>query len=243
MEYVSLPAGDIESAADGRDASAATVRAYGIGRKRRRTFAYQEVEDAARKLMAAGSRPTVESVRKVVGRGSPAFIAADLKKFWTKQSAIQAGVPAALAFLPAEIADAARAQWEQALLLAQQAAKSDDNEARAQLAQLKREAELRALTVDLREKEWRQVISDQEQSLEQTRELLSELMKTLDRERELRYQQESRIAHLESQINGYRRQLATLFASAINKHQAGIEARKADKKRPLIKRSKPQRKR
>lgn len=43
-------------------------------------MSYAEVERAARSLMAGGERPTVESVRKTLGRGSPNHIATMRRK-------------------------------------------------------------------------------------------------------------------------------------------------------------------
>ena len=48
-----------------------TPAAYGTTRDRGATVSYAEIERAARSLMAAGERPTVEAVRKTLGRGSP----------------------------------------------------------------------------------------------------------------------------------------------------------------------------
>ena len=240
MEYTS-PSQHVYTSPD--EASALPARAYGVSRNRSRRFGYGHTVDAAQTLLAAGSRPTVKSVRETLGGGNPAYIARDLKKFWKKQASLQMGVPASLAFLPVEIADAARAQWELALVLAQQAAKSDDNEARAQLQQMKRETELQAGLLELREKEWRQVISDQEESLQHSRKMVNDLMKALAEGSELQRQQGSRIAQLQSEIEGYRQQLANLCARAINKHQASSHSLGGDKKRRQVQSSKPKRKR
>jgi hypothetical protein len=77
-----------------------------------------------------------------------------MQKFWKNQAALNAGDPIALTRLPPELADAAVAQWEQALRLAQQMAKVEDSAARAHLEQLRRDTDLRARSVELREKEW-----------------------------------------------------------------------------------------
>src|SRR5208283_5293731 len=94
--------------------------AYGTTRERGATVSYAEIERAARSLMAAGERPTVEGVRKALGRGSPNHLAPSLKRFWKDQAALNAGDPIALTRLPPELADAAVAQWGQPLAPPQQ---------------------------------------------------------------------------------------------------------------------------
>src|ERR1035441_1467090 len=118
-----------------------TVQAknYGATRLRGPTVSYEEIERTARDLMAKGERPTVDGVRGALGRGSPNHIATCMQRFWKNQAAISTGNPLALNHLPPELADAALAQWQKALLLAQQTAKHDDSEARAHLEQLRRE--------------------------------------------------------------------------------------------------------
>jgi hypothetical protein len=73
----------------------------------------------------------VETIRKKLGRGSPATIANSLKRFWRDLGARAEGDPAALSRLPSEIAALADGLWQRALTLAAQAAKHDDNAARA----------------------------------------------------------------------------------------------------------------
>src|ERR1019366_2049653 len=111
--------------------------AYGTTRERGPTVSYAEIERAARSLMAAGEPPTVEAGRKALGRGSPNQIATCMQKFWKNQAALNAGDPIALTRLPPELADAAVAQRERALRLAQQTASYEDNAARAHLEQLR----------------------------------------------------------------------------------------------------------
>ena len=107
------------------------IPAYGEGRDRGPTVSYEEIERAARALMLDGERPTVQAVRTCLGRGSPNHIAISMQKFWKNQAALNAGDPIALTRLPPELADAAVAQWEQALRLAQQTAKVEDSAARS----------------------------------------------------------------------------------------------------------------
>src|SRR5450631_2865695 len=127
---------------------------YGTTRERGPTVSYAEIERAARAVMAQGHRPTSKAVLEHLGRGSPNHIAESMQRFWRDQAALNAGDPLALSRLPPELADAAVAQWEQALRLSQQSAKYEDSQARFQLEQLRRETDVRVRSVELREKEW-----------------------------------------------------------------------------------------
>src|SRR5450631_1061604 len=153
--------------------------AYGTTRDRGATVSYAEIERAARSLMADGERPTIEAVRKTLGRGSPNHIATCMQKFWKNQAALNAGDPVALTRLPPELADAAVAQWEQALRLSQQTARVEDNTARAYLEQLRRDTDARARSVELREKEWDLAARVRERALADTREQVNLLLRQL----------------------------------------------------------------
>src|SRR5450631_978335 len=194
--------------------------AYGTTRDRGATVSYAEIERAARSLMAGGERPTVFAVRKTLGRGSPNHIATCMQKFWKNQAALNAGDPIALTRLPPELADAAVAQWEQALRLAQQTAKVEDSAARAHLEQLRRDTDLRAHSVELREKEWDLAARVRERALADAREHVNVLMKELATDRGELRARDARIADLESQLEEHRRQLATVIARAIAKSRA-----------------------
>ena len=193
---------------------------YGITRNRGATVSYAEIERAARALMAAGERPTVQSVRKTLGRGSPNHITTCMQSFWKNQAALNAGDPIALTRLPPELADAAVAQWEQALRLAQQTAAYEDNAAHARLAQMRRDAELKGHSIELREKEWDLAARIRERALADAREHINDLMKELAADRAALRAREARIADLESQLEEHRRQLATVISRAIAKNRA-----------------------
>ena len=194
-----------------------TPAAYGTTRDRGPSVSYAEIERAARSLMATGGRPTVEAVRKVLGRGSPNHIATCMQKFWKNQAALNAGDPIALTRLPPELADAAVAQWEQALRLSQQTATY--NAARAHLEQLRRDTDLRAHSVKLREKEWDLAARLRERALADAREHVNVLMKELATDRAELRARDAHIADLESQLEEHRRQLATVIARAIAKNR------------------------
>jgi chromosome segregation ATPase len=136
------------------------------------------------------------------------------------QAALNAGDPIALTRLPPELADAAVAQWEQALRLAQQTAKGDDNAARATLEQLRRETDLRVHSIELREKEWDLAARVRERALTDAREQVNVLLKELATDRAELRARDARIVDLESQLEEYRRQIATLITRAIAKNRA-----------------------
>jgi hypothetical protein len=195
-------------------------RAYGEGRHRGATVSYGEIERAARDIMAAGGRPTVEGVYKALGRGSPNHISVEMQKFWRNQSALNGGDPLALTRLPPELADAAVAQWEQALRLAHQNATHDDNAARAHLEQLRRDTAARAHSVELREKAWDMAARIRERALADTRDQVNVLMKALAADRaELRFR-DARIADLETQLETCRQQLTQVVARAVARNRA-----------------------
>ena len=193
---------------------------YGTTRERGPTVSYAEIERAARAVMAAGQRPTSKAVLESLGRGSPNHIAESMQRFWKDQAALNAGDPVALTRLPPELADAAVAQWEQALRLSQQTATYEDNAARAHLEQLRRDTDLRAHSLELREKEWDLAARVRERALADAREHVNVLMKELATDRAALRSRDSRIADLESQIEEHRRQLATVIARAIAKNRA-----------------------
>jgi hypothetical protein len=117
--------------------------------------------------------------------------------------------------MPPDIADLADGMWQRALKLAGEAARHDDNAARERLAQLQLEAELRARSFELREREYDAAARAREQALADSRDHLLSLMKTLGREQATLRAQETRIADLDAQVARYRRQLATLLAGAV----------------------------
>src|SRR3979409_1275479 len=92
-------------------------KAYGEGRVRM-NVSYGEVERAAIALLKSERRPTVETVRQALGRGSPDTIGNALKRFWRDLGVRMEGDPAALTRMPAEIADLADGMWQRALRLA-----------------------------------------------------------------------------------------------------------------------------
>jgi hypothetical protein len=211
---------------------------------------YTDVERAARALMAAGGRPTVKAVLAALGRGSPNHVTECMQRFWKDQSALNTGDPVALTRVPPELAESARALWEQALRLSQQTAQHDDNAARARLDELRRETDARARSQELREKEWEIAARVRERALSDAREQVNLLMKELVLNRAELRARDARIADLESQVEGHRDQLATVIARTISRNRAaatqkpGPSARVKPKTRTTAraKRLSPQRK-
>ena len=198
---------------------------YGTTRERGPTVSYAEIERAARAVMAQGLRPTGKAVLEHLGRGSPNHIAESMQRFWKDQAALNAGDPLALSRLPPELADAAVAQWEQALRLSQQTAKYEDSQARAQLEQLRRETDVRVRSVELREKEWDIAARVRERALTDAREQVNLLMKELALDRAELRARDARVADLENQLEEHRRQLVTVIARAVSKNRAGATAK------------------
>jgi hypothetical protein len=222
---------------------------YGTTRERGPTVSYAEIERAARAVMAQGHRPTSKAVLEHLGRGSPNHIAESMQRFWKDQAALNAGDPLALSRLPPELADAAVAQWEQALRLSQQTAKYEDSQARVQLEHLRRETDVRVRSVELREKEWDIAARVRERALTDAREQVNLLMKELALDRAELRARDARIADLENQLEEHRRQLVTVIARAVSKNRAGATAKPRPthrakpkgrtaprKKRPFVKR-------
>jgi hypothetical protein len=195
------------------------VKAYGEGRVHS-NVSYGEVERAAIAILKSERRPTVETVREALGRGSPDTIGTALKRFWRDLGIRIEGDPAALTRMPAEIADLADGVWQRALKLAGEAAKNDDNAARERLNQIQLENELRAQSFALREAEWDAAARAREKALADSREHLLLIMKTLGRDQATLRSREARIADLEAQVERYRRQIAQLIAAAIAKSRA-----------------------
>jgi len=197
--------------------------AYGTTRDRKANVSYGDVEGAAFEILASGRRPSVETVRQQLGRGSPATIATCLKRFWQTLGTRAEGNPAALARLPSEIAELADGLWQRALALAAQAAKQDDNAARERLEQIQIENDLRAQSFALREKEYETSARARERALADTRDHLLSTMRMLESDRAALRARDARIADLEAQVESYRQQLATVIARAVSRNRALTE--------------------
>jgi hypothetical protein len=194
--------------------------AYGSTRQRRANVSHAEIERAALDVLASGHRPSVQILRKRLGRGSPATIARSLKRFWRDLGTRAQGDPAALTRLPSEIADLADGIWQRALALAGQAAKHEDNAARERLNQIRIENELRAQSFALREKEFETSARERERALSDAREHVAAMMKLLESDRAQLRAKEVRIGDLEAQLEAYRQQLAKIVTHAVARSRA-----------------------
>jgi hypothetical protein len=218
--------------------------AYGTTRQRQANVSYLEIERAALGVLAEGRRPSVEILRKRLGRGSPATILDALRRFWRELGVRAAGDPAALSRLPAEIADLADGLWQKALALSAQAARHDDNAARERLQQLQLENEVRAQSFAMRERELDGASRQREQALTEARSQISALMKELMLDRETMRAQLGRIVTLNAQLDDSRQQLVTVVTRALTRHKVSgnsIGKRSLRIKKPLKK--SPRRKR
>ena len=92
-----------------------------------------EVFAAADAVLARGERPTVERVRLELGRGSPARVGGLLDQWWARLAERLNG-ETRLPALPAEVAQAFVAIWQQAIHLAQGVAEQSLDQHRQVLA-------------------------------------------------------------------------------------------------------------
>jgi len=217
----------------------ADTKPYGAARKRGPTVSFEEIERTAWDLMAKGERPTVDGVREALGRGSPNHIAECMQRVWKNLAAVTTGNPLALSHLPPELADAAVAQWQRALALAQQTAGSDISVAKEHLERLRHETAQHARALELREKDWDLAARARERALSDAREHVNVLLKELAADRSELQLRATRIADLESQVEAYRLQLASLVSRAVVRNQA-LRAKKSVTKQHLPTRPKLQ---
>jgi len=192
--------------------------AYGTTRHRQANVSYLEIERASLDILATGQRPSVEIIRKHLGRGSPATIAEALRRFWRDLGVRAAGDPAALTRLPVEIAHLADGIWQKALTLASEAAKHEDNAARERLTPL-REREMDAAT------------RGREQALREAREQIALLMRELGADRETMRAQVARITELSGELQAYRQQLGRAVTRAVAKHRSRVRGEPPAKSR------------
>ena len=208
--------------------------AYGETRDRGANVSYPDVERAALDILATGRRPSVETVREVLGRGSPATIATSLKRFWRDLGIRAQGDPAALTRLPSEIIEAVEAIWQRSLALSAQAAKHDDNAARERLEQIRIENEVRAQSFEMRDKEFETAARERERALADSRDHLLSTLRMLETDRATLKTREARIAALETQLEDYRRQVTTFIERAVTRNRmlAERKARPANRPKP-----------
>lgn len=199
--------------------------AYGATRERGANVSHAEIERAAIQLLADGIRPSVQILRKKLGRGSPATIAESLKRIWLDMGARLQGSPMALTHLPAEVAEVAGDLWQRALLLASQVAKRDDNAARERLERIRAEIEVRGQSFALQEKEFETAARERERALADSRDHLLSTLKMLESDRAILRARDARIAALETQVESYRQQLGAFITRAVVKNRSLTQAK------------------
>lgn len=194
---------------------------------------YLEVERAAIAILKAGARPSVERVRAALGRGSPQTLLSALQRFWRDLGSRVEADPAALSRLPVEIVELVEGIWQRALTLASQAAKRDDNAARARLEERRSEVEVRAQALLLRERDLEAALRGREQALQDAQAQVRMLLGVLDGERATLRARESRIRDLEAQLTSERTHLATLIRRRVTSRRASPPARPSPVRRPV----------
>jgi hypothetical protein len=179
--------------------------AYGTTRSRRASVSYGEVERAATALLKKGERPTIEKLREALGGGAPDTITDALSRYWKDLGARIEGDPASLSRLPAEIADLTDSLWRRALSLAADAALHKVGTDREALEFFKRENELKAHALSLKEKELDALLRARERTIQELETHLRAAMGFVQQREEtiralqaqvLAAQQESSIASL-----------------------------------------------
>jgi hypothetical protein len=209
--------------------------AYGSTRERGANVSYADVERAALDILATERRPSVETVRELLGRGSPATIATCLKRFWRDLGIRVQGDPAALTRLPSEIIEAVEAIWQNSLSLAAQSAKNNQNAARERLERIRIENNVRAQSFELREREFETAARERERVLADSRDHLLSTLRMLEADRATLKAREARIVDLEAQVEDYRKQLALVITRAVAKNRALVERKSRPAPRPKSK--------
>ena len=210
---------------------------YGSTRERGANVSYADVERAALDIMATERRPSVETVREALGRGSPATIATCLKRFWRDLGIRAQGDPAALTRLPSEIVEAVEAIWQRSLALASQTAKNDQNAARERLEQIRIENDVRAQSFEMRERAYETAARERERALADSRDHLLSTLRMLESDRATLKARDTRIAELEAQVEDCQRQLALVITRAVAKNRALAERKPRSAPRSKLKAS------
>jgi hypothetical protein len=223
------------------------AKSYGATRERSANVSYADVERSALDILATERRPSVETVRELLGRGSAATIAPFLRRFWRDLGVRAQGDPAALTRLPAEIIEAVETLWQRSLALAAQSAKHDHNAARERLEHIRIENDVRAQSFEMRERAYEAAARERERALADSRDHLLSTLRMLETDRATMKAREARIKDLEAQMDDYRRQLATVITRALAKNRAAVErkerpvtrarAKRPAKRRGVLKRS------
>lgn len=199
--------------------------AYGATRHRRASVSYGEVERAATALLKAGKRPTIEGIREALGGGAPDTITAALARYWKDLGTRIEGDPASLSRLPAEVADLAESIWRRALSLAADAAAQRVGADREGLEFFKRENELKAHSLSLKEKELDAQLRSREHTIQELETHLRTAMGFLQQREESIRALQTRLDAAQSELEDSRRRLTTLITRAVAKNRAEARAK------------------
>src|SRR5580704_8073676 len=182
--------------------------AYGTTRSRRASVSYGEVERAATALLKKGERPTIEKLREALGGGAPDTIASALSRYWRDLGARIEGDPASLSRLPAEIADLTDSLWRRALSLAADAALQKVGTDREQVEFFKRENELKAHALSLKEKELDALLRARERTIQELETHLRTAMGFVQQREETIRALQVRLAAAEADADSHRERLS-----------------------------------
>jgi hypothetical protein len=140
-----------------------------------RGITQSDVSHAADSLLRSGERPTIEKIRRKLGRGSPNTINPMLDAWWKTLSARLDSGPAALHRLPESVAHIAEALWMQALEEGKRRATLEQHD-NARLAELDQQRlELRSHVLTLREGELDSRLRDRDRTIEELNLRLREM--------------------------------------------------------------------
>lgn len=203
--------------------SSTKERIYGVTRNRRPSVSYGEVERAATALLKSGQRPTIDKVRQALGGGAPDTITSALARYWKDLGTRIEGDPASLSRLPAEIADLAENLWRRALTLAADAAAQRVGNEREGLEFFKRENELKAHALSLKEKELDALLRARERTIQELETHLRTAMGFVQQREETIRALEARIAAAETEAQSHGQRLARL----VNRKPASKSLRQA----------------
>jgi hypothetical protein len=183
---------------------------YGVSRNRRKSVSYAEVERAATALLKSGKRPTIEGLREALGGGAPDTITSALTRYWKDLGTRIEGDPASLSRLPAEVADLAETLWQRALSLAADAAAQRAGADRQGLEFFKRENELKAHALSLKEGELDALLRSRERTIQELETHLRTAMGFVQQREETIRALEVRTEALEADAERYRQRVARL---------------------------------
>jgi hypothetical protein len=192
--------------------------AYGTTRVRRATVTYGEFERAADALLAEGEKPGLDNVRKAIG-GSPQTIRQMLRRYWSELAALKRSPAQALMRLPPEVADLADELWQRSLALAAQSAARDDNAAQERLEQIKRENELRAHALGVKERTLREREDLRDKATKELQEHVTTLVGIVSRNSETIAALQAGKVEAEARADEYRQRLAQVIARAVVRNQ------------------------